>query len=91
VVLVLLPYILNYPLSMVDAVRFLTWSAKILFVNCLEKPYFRVSSPSYVHKDGSLTVQPLLKETAWKIDPAIYGEFEILVQKYLAPTLLAPK
>jgi hypothetical protein len=34
---------------------------------------------------------PLRDETAWKIDPNVYEEFESLVEKYLTPTLVAKK
>ena len=66
------------------------WSAKMLFVNCFEKPFFRISDPPYVDENGKLTSKPLIEETAWKIDKDVYNEFEALVEKYLAPTLIKP-
>src|SRR3972149_1546653 len=30
------------------------WGAKVIFVNCKERPYFRVSNPPYIDKKGSL-------------------------------------
>jgi hypothetical protein len=27
------------------------WSAKIIFINCWEQPYFRISDPPYINKD----------------------------------------
>jgi hypothetical protein len=67
------------------------WSAKIIFVNCVQKPYFRISSPPYFNKAGKFMSLPLRDETAWKIDPNVYEEFESLVEKYLTPTLVAKK
>ena len=65
------------------------WNAKLIFVNCSEKPFFRISSPPYISDKGLLNEKPLIEETAWKIDEKIYGEFEALVQKYLTPTLIS--
>jgi len=64
------------------------WNAKIVFVNCSEKPFFRIANPPYTNEKGDLICKPLNEETAWKIDPAIYAEFEGLVEKYLTPTLI---
>ena len=63
------------------------WNAKIIFVNCKKKPYFRVANPPYMNEKGELASKPLLGEKAWKINPMIYDEFEALVAKYLSPTL----
>jgi hypothetical protein len=63
------------------------WNAKIIFVNCLKQPFFRISSPPYVNEKGDLITKPLLKETAWKIDPIVYKDVERLVLKYLPLTL----
>lgn len=67
------------------------WSAKMIFVNCSEKPYFRVADTPYIDSEGNLVSKPLLEETSWKIDPAIYSGFETLVEKYLSPTLSKEK
>jgi len=64
------------------------WKAKIIIVNRTEKPYFRVVTPPYFDKDGLLEGKPLIEENFWKIDKAIYDEFETLVEKYLAPPLI---
>jgi hypothetical protein len=64
------------------------WSAKMIFVNCSKRPFFQVSDAPYIDENGSLISKPLIEETAWKIDPKIYEEFELLVEKYLAPTLV---
>lgn len=67
------------------------WNAKIIFVNSLEQPFFRISSPPrYVDEKGNLISKPLLEETSWEINPDIYKEVEILVSKYLQHTLFPP-
>lgn len=63
------------------------WSAKMIFVNCSEKPYFRVSETPYVDNEGNLVSKALTDDPDWKIDPVVYSEFESLVEKYLSPTL----
>lgn len=67
------------------------WSPKLIFVNCWEQPYFRISDPPYLNKDKKLISKPLLEESNWKIDKKIYTEYEALVHKYLTPTLIPSK
>lgn len=67
------------------------WNARIVFVNCWEKPYFRVSNPPYWDKNKKLKISPLLEETRWKISKKEYNICEELVYKYLTPTLIPPK
>ncbi len=64
------------------------WNAKMIFVNCSQKPFFRISDPPYVDEDGSLISKPLIDEMSWKIDKNVYDDFEVLVGKYLAPILI---
>lgn len=66
------------------------WQAKLVLVNCWEQPYFRIANPPYI-KDKKLVSCPLIEEKSWGIDTKIYDEFEILVHKYLAPTLIPSK
>ncbi|KKU94323.1 MAG: hypothetical protein UY26_C0002G0105 [Candidatus Jorgensenbacteria bacterium GW2011_GWA1_48_13] len=66
------------------------WSPKIVFVNCWEQPYFRISEPPYV-KNKKLVTKTLLDEKNWKIDKELYDEYESLVHRYLTPTLVPPK
>ncbi len=63
------------------------WKAKIIFVNCSEKPFFRVTNPPYIDEGGVLVCKPLIEDSSWKIDLGEYEQFEKLVSKYLAPTL----
>lgn len=67
------------------------WNAKIVFVNCWQQPYFRISEPPYVDKNKKLVLKPLLEETNWGIDKRLYEEYEDLVHRYLTPTLVPPK
>lgn len=63
------------------------WNAKMIFVNCYEKPFFRVSNAPYINDEGFLVSKALTEDPDWKIDPIVYSEFEALVEKYLSPTL----
>ena len=67
------------------------WKAKIIFVNCWEQPYFRISEPPYLNKDKKLRLKPLLEEKNWRIDKKLYDDYEELVHKYLGPTLIPSK
>lgn len=64
------------------------WNAKIIFVNCSERPFFQVSDAPYTDDEGVLISKPLINDSAWKIDPEVYKEFELLVEKYMSPTLI---
>lgn len=71
------------------------WNALIIFVNCAEKPYFRICKPPYFKnfsqpKKG-LVFEPLTSATKWNIAPEVYAEYESLVEKYLTPTLVSKK
>ncbi len=64
------------------------WNAKIIFVNCSEKPFFRVSNPPYLDDKDNFETKPLMKEDTWTLDTQVYEKFEGLVEKYLGPTLI---
>ena len=65
------------------------WKAKIIFVNCSEKPYFRISEPPYIDEQKKLISKPLFEDTNFGLkDSAIEsGMFDNLVEKYLSVTL----
>lgn len=67
------------------------WAAKIIFVNCWEQPYLRISEPPYMDKNKNLNQKPLLEKNNWRIDKKLYTECEELVYKYLTPTLIPKK
>jgi len=63
------------------------WNTKIIFVNSSKRPFFQVSTTPYFDDKGELICHPLSEEKSWKIDKAVYEEFETLVEKYLTPPL----
>ena len=67
------------------------WNALIVFVNCVEKPYFRICKPPYFKNFSQpkrgLVFEPLTSVAQWNIPGDVYDEYEALVEKYLAPTL----
>ena len=67
------------------------WNARIVFINCWEQPYFRISDPPYFDKNKKLMLKSLIQEENWKIDKKLYEEYENLVHKYLTPTLVPSK
>lgn len=67
------------------------WNAKLVFVNCWEQPYFRISISPYFGRDKILKMRPLIDEDDWKIDRRVYEVYEELVHKYLTPTLIPTK
>lgn len=80
----------NETLGILERVR-KYWGAKIVFVNCWEQPYFRISESPYVDKNNKIVSRPLIDERNWKIDKKVYEEYEQLVHRYLTPTLVPPK
>ena len=67
------------------------WSATIIFVNCYERPYFRISDPPYIDRDKNLIQRPLLQETSWEIDQKLYDAYEDLVYRYLTLSVVSPE
>ena len=67
------------------------WSATIIFVNCYERPYFRISDPPYIDRDKNLIQRPLLQETSWGIDQKLYDAYEDLVYRYLTLSVVSPE
>ena len=67
------------------------WKADVLFVNCVEKPYFRICRPPYFKNFSQpkrgLGFEPLMSVAEWNIAPEVYDEHEALVEKYLTPTM----
>ncbi len=65
------------------------WDAKLVIVNCFQKPYFRIADPPYRDEKRGLLLRPLLAEANWKIKRELYEDAERLVEKYLSPTLIS--
>ena len=80
----------NETLEILERVR-KYWGAKIVFVNCWEQPYFRISESPYIDRNNKIASRPLTSEKNWKIDMKVYAEFENLVHRYLTPTLVPPQ
>lgn len=64
------------------------WQAKLVVVNCLNEPYFRVSRPPYFNKEDKFCSRSVLEESSWNIKEEDYKEYEVLVEKYLKLTLV---
>ncbi len=71
------------------------WNAEMIFVNCVEAPYFRISRPPYFKNisrpDRGLNTNSITTVKQWNIDEKTYAEYEALVEKYLAPTIINDK
>ena len=70
------------------------WNALIVFVNAVEKPYFRICKPPYFKNFSQpkrgLVFEPLTSVAEWNISSDIYAEYESLIEKYFPPTDQAP-
>ncbi|HVV38971.1 MAG TPA: hypothetical protein VHD31_01465 [Candidatus Paceibacterota bacterium] len=66
------------------------WRAAVIFVNCIEKPFFRISEPPYLSADKLLQLKPLTSISGWNVTPELIEEYERVAQKYFAPTLVTP-
>ena len=68
-----------------------SWSATLVLVNCWEQPYFRIAKPPYFDSKKQLQLKPLSSTVEWDIKLDVYEEYEMLVHKYLTPTLVPKK
>jgi hypothetical protein len=59
----------------------------IFFVNCSEKPYFRVSKDPFINNSNQLITEPAQSLKFLDITQDILDKFDALVEKYLTPTL----
>lgn len=64
-----------------------SWPAKIIFVNCSEKPYFRISEPPYLDNEKNLISNPLVENADFKLNTNVIEDMEKLIDKYISPTL----
>jgi hypothetical protein len=66
------------------------WNALIIFVNAVEKPYFRICKPPYFKNFSQpkrgLVFEPLTSVAEWNITGELYAEYEALVEKYFPAT-----
>ena len=63
------------------------WKAKIIIVNCHDRPFFNISTPKYF-ENGEFKSKPLMAENSWEIDADAYKKAEELVEKYLTKPLM---
>lgn len=61
--------------------------AVVVFVNCTEKPYFRFSRFPFIDGKKAIVTEPLQALKPLNISEELLGKFEILIEKYLTPTL----
>lgn len=61
--------------------------AEIVFVNCSEKPYFRLCKFPFTENGGRILDEHLRKSGEFNISQEILYKFELLVEKYFTPTL----
>ncbi len=61
--------------------------AFVVFVNCSEKPYFRVSRYPFTDSSNQLVTEPLQNLSSFDITPELLNKFDNLVEKYLTATL----
>jgi len=59
----------------------------IVFINCHDKPYFRLCPYPFLDKKRKLKMEPLQKFKSFNISEEIIDKFDELVKKYLTPTL----
>lgn len=63
--------------------------ANIIFVNCLEKPYFRLSHAPFLKPNKDIILLPITAFRPFNISDNLLKKFDGLVEKYLTPTLTA--
>ena len=65
--------------------------ALLVIVNCSRKPYFRVArAPFAVGSDTPKDERPLEDILPFRISGELLAKFDVLVEKYLKPTLSSP-
>lgn len=63
------------------------WPSKVIFINCSEKPYVRISEPPYLDAQEKIIFSDLRDSICIDIDKESLEKIENLVDKYLKPTL----
>lgn len=64
------------------------WQPIIIFVNCYSKPYFLVVKPPYCNRrTKKLSGWPIEKTDYFNISKKAVEKYDVLVEKYLKPTL----
>ncbi len=63
----------------------------IFYINCSQKPYFRVSKYPFVNKSNQLIAELVRNLEFFNITQELLNKFDVLVEKYLKSTLNNPK
>ncbi len=63
------------------------WPSTVVFVNCSERPYFRVSHPPYLNSEKEIVFEPLKDLAGFKIDMDAIENTEKLIDKYFSSTI----
>lgn len=71
----------------INRIKRLWVEALVVFVNCFEKPYFRLSRSSFLDGKNQLITEPLNTFATFNIPQELLDKFDRLVEKYLTPTL----
>ena len=61
----------------------------IFYVNCFEKPYFRVSKYPFANESNKLITEPVQSLKSLGITQELLDKFDVLVEKYLTATLIS--
>jgi hypothetical protein len=67
------------------------WKAKIVFVNCLELPYFRICPPPYFDKNNKPIFLSIEEDKDLLIEKEVLKKFDALVEKHLSVVITKPK
>ena len=76
--------------KMLERIRNVWKECLVFYVNCSEKPYFRVSKNPFVGSSGKLVTEPVENLKNFNVTSELLGKFDVLVEKYLSPTLIPP-
>lgn len=59
----------------------------VVFVNCTEKPYFRYCRFPFVDAEGHINSESLQSLESFGVSAELLSKFDLMVEKYFAPTL----
>ncbi len=71
----------------IERVRHAWPETLIVFVNCSERPYFRVSKYPFLNENNEVVSDSIERFKQFSVTQRVLEESEALVEKYLKPTL----
>ncbi len=74
-------------LKKIELIKYFWEEAEIVFVNCFEKPYFRLCRFPFVSNGRRIMTEPLRRSGGFNISRDTVDKFESLIEKYFTPTL----